>query len=220
VLIPTRCPVCNALGPAPCARCAAELRHAPALPPPAGLVSFRALLRYEDAGRELVARLKYRNARATIVWLAMHLAGLVPASLLLLDPAAVTIAVTWAPTSPLRRRERGFDQAELLARAVAGRLGVPAVRLLERGPGPPQTGQSGEARRRGPPFQPRLPRRSPVPARVLLVDDVVTTGATMESAARALLAAGVGEVHGLAAARTPRRAARPGALLRPAEAEV
>ncbi len=202
VLIPTRCPVCDTPGPAPCAPCAGRLEHAPALPPPAGLATCRALLRYEDAGRELLARLKYRNARSTVAWLAWQLAGLVPAGL-----AATIEVVTWAPTSAGRRRDRGFDQAELLARGVARQLagGRPCVSLLARGPAPPQTGLSRDGRRRGPPFT--VPRPELVPAAVLLVDDVITTGATLESAARALRGAGGREVHGLAAGRTPLRRA-------------
>src|SRR3954463_6539125 len=178
VLIPTRCPVCGARGPAPCASCASGLEYAPALPPPGGLASCRALLRYEDGGRVLLSRLKYRNARSTLAGLAWQLAGLVPAGLV-----AVPDAVTWAPPSVARRRERGFDQAELLARAVARQLGLPALRLFARGPAPPQTGLSREGRRRGPPFI--VTRPEIVPATVLLVDDVITTGATLESAARA-----------------------------------
>src|SRR2546423_5595206 len=142
MLIPTSCPVCGRRGPAPCGRCAAELERAPALPPPAGLDHLFALLRYDGAGRELVARLKYRNARSTLAWLAFHLAGLVP--------VGVADIVTWAPTTTTRRRQRGFDQAELLARAVARHLRLPCVRILERGPGPPQTGQSAQGRSRGP----------------------------------------------------------------------
>ena len=198
VLIPTHCPVCDTPGPAPCARCAAALEHAPALPPPAGLTTCRALLRYEDAGRELLARLKYRNARSTVAWLAWQLAGLVPAGL-----AATIEVLTWAPTSIARRRDRGFDQADLLARAVARQLDRPCVSVLARGPAPPQTGLSRDGRRRGPPFA--VPRPDVVPAIVLLVDDVITTGATLESAARALRDAGAREVHGLAAGRTPLR---------------
>ena len=58
--------------------------------------------------------------------------------------------VTWAPTSRERRRRRGFDPAELLARAVARRLRLRCAGLLERAPGPPQTGLRGAERRRGP----------------------------------------------------------------------
>jgi len=194
VLLPVTCPVCGARGAAPCPRCAAGLRRAPALPAPPGVDSCAALLDYDGVGRELVARLKYRNARAVLPALARALAGLV-------DAAAVD-AVTWVPTTASRRRQRGIDQAELLARAVAHRLGKPRRRLLHRRPGPAQTGRPVHERRIGPAFDPR--RRTPT--RVLLVDDVVTTGATVAAAARALRWAGAREVHVLAAARTPPRA--------------
>jgi len=147
-------------------------------------------------GRELVARLKYRNARAAAGFLATAMAALV-------DPGDVDV-VTWAPTTAARRRRRGFDQAALLARLVARRMGRPCSPLLARPPGPPQTGRAGAARRLPRGFEARAPGRCRTrPARVLLVDDVVTTGATMTAAARALRAAGATAVHGLAAARTP-----------------
>jgi ComF family protein len=191
VFLPTSCPVCGATGPAPCAGCAAELRHAPSLPAPAGVDSCVALLTYAGAGRELVARLKYRNARASVPFLARGMAAVVPA------PIDV---VTWAPTTPARMRGRGFDQARLLARAVARQLGVPCRPLLRRRPGPAQTGRDAVARHAGPGFS---ARRALDGRRVLLVDDVVTTGATVTAAARALTKAGAGEVHVVAAARTP-----------------
>ena len=195
VLLPTTCPCCGARGPAPCLGCAAELRRAPALPVPSDLDSCAALLTYEGVGRELVARLKYRNARAAAGFLAGAMAALV-------DPAHVDV-VTWAPTTAARRRRRGFDQAALLARLVARRVGRPCRPLLTRPPGPPQTGRAGAARRQAPLFAARPSTDAPAGARVLLVDDVVTTGATMTAAARALRAAGAAGVHGLAAARTP-----------------
>jgi len=166
---------------------------------PAALDTCTALLAYEGVGRELVARLKYRNARAATGFLAAAMAALV-------DPGEVDV-VTWAPTTASRRRRRGFDQAALLARLVARRIGRPCRPLLTRPPGPPQTGRAGAARRLPLAFVARPSRRGTDErrrgARVLLVDDVVTTGATMTAAARALRAAGVTDVHGLAAARTP-----------------
>ena len=191
MFLPTTCPVCGAHGPAPCAGCAAELRPAPALSAPPGLDSCAALLTYAGAGRELVARLKYRNARASVPFVARGMAAIVPAPVDL---------VTWAPTTPARRRGRGFDQARLLAGAVAGRLGVPCRPLLRRQPGPAQTGRDAVARHSGPAF---TARRRLDGRRVLLVDDVVTTGATVSAAARALTATGAAEVHVVAAARTP-----------------
>ncbi len=157
---------------------------------PPDLDTCAALLAYEGVGRELVARLKYRNARAAAGFLAGAMAALV-------DAGEVDV-VTWAPTTAARRRRRGFDQAALLARLVARRMGRPCRPLLTRPSGPPQTGRPGAARR-----LPRAFAARPSCGRVLLVDDVVTTGATMTAAARALRAAGATQVHGLAAARTP-----------------
>lgn len=194
--------MCGALGPAPCERCAAGLRRAPSLPSPPGVDTCLALLAYDGAGRELVARLKYRNARSSVPFLAAGLAAAVTAHHLAID------VVTWAPTTTTRRRKRGFDQAELLARALARRLHVPCRQLLLRPPGNPQTGQPLDVRRAGPAFHPARPS----PPRVLLVDDVVTSGATVTTAARTLTAAGAAEVHVVAAARTApgRRSSPPG----------
>jgi len=191
VLLPTTCPVCGAHGSAPCAGCAADLRRAPSLPTPAGVDSCAALLAYDGAGRELVARLKYRNARSSVPFLARGMAALAPPG---------TDLVTWAPTTPARVRARGFDQARLLAGAVARDLGLPCRPLLRRASGPAQTGRDAVSRYAGPGF---AARRRLAGRRVLLVDDVVTTGATVAAAARALREAEAAEVHVLAAARTP-----------------
>lgn len=207
-LLPVRCPVCGVPGCAPCERCIARMGPAAAGPVPAALDLCRSLLAYEGEARELVARLKYRNDRVALAWLAGGMAALVEA------PAGAV--VTWAPTSARRRRRRGFDQAELLAAAVARRWRVPFRRLLDRAPGPAQTGLTLDARRRGPSFVavpeaepghgPRRGRaRLSVP--VIVVDDVVTTGSTLTAAAWVLRAAGAPWVGALTAARTPRTVA-------------
>ena len=151
------------------------------------------LFAFEGSGRQLVVALKYRNGRALGLPLGAAMAGLV-------EPATVDV-VTWAPTSAARRHRRGFDQSRLLAGAVAATLHRPCWRLLRRGPGPPQTGTSALERRLGPRFE----VVGPVPARVLVVDDVVTTGATLAAAARALRGRGATRVMALTAAATPRR---------------
>jgi competence protein ComFC len=189
--------MCERPGPAPCAGCLTTLRPAPSLAVPAGLVACRALLAYDGPGRDLVARLKYRNARSALPWLASGMAALTVAAGDEVD------VVTWAPTTGQRRRERGFDQAELLARRVARELGRPAVALLRREPGPHQTGLRLAERRAGPRFRPRRAAARAAPRHhVLLVDDVVTSGATLTRAARVLTGAGAATVVGLAAART------------------
>lgn len=191
MLLATTCPVCGAQGGAPCRRCAGALRPAPHLPPPHGVDGIHALLAYEGAGRELVARLKYRNQRAALPGLAAAMATLV-------DPATADL-VTWPPTTAARRRGRGFDHAALLAQEVARRLGRPPRRLLARAAGEAQTGRSLAERRVGPVFR----ARAAVPGRrILLVDDVVTSGATVAAAAHALRRAGAASVVVLAAART------------------
>ncbi|HUS60589.1 MAG TPA: hypothetical protein VMY34_00235 [Acidimicrobiales bacterium] len=199
MVLPASCPACGAPGAAPCPDCIAAMRPAPALPPPRGLDGFVSLLAYDGPGRELLARLKYRNQRDALRWLAASLAS----SILRAGLADVDV-VTWAPTSEPRRRERGFDQAELLARAVSRRLPVPCRPLLVRSPGPAQTGRSVDERRAiGHVFT----ARGRTEASVLLIDDVVTTGATLSAAAVALRLGGAVRVVAAAAGRTPARSA-------------
>ena len=186
MLLRSVCPICRQPGGVPCGPCRDQLRPAPADAPVPAIIS------YEGVGRELLARLKYRDARQAVAPLADALvAGLI-------DPVSVN-AVTWIPTTDRRRRERGFDQAELLARAVARRLGRPCRRLLRRLGDDHQTGRSRAERLRGP----SLVAVGVPPRNVLLIDDVVTTGATVRAAVDVLTAAGAVTVQPRVAAATP-----------------
>ena len=112
--------------------------------------------------------------------------------------------ITWAPLSRRRRRERGYDQAELLARALAKRLGVPAELLLAKvRHTPAQSGLEDDRKRME---NARDAYRCPHPEqvegrRVLLVDDVITTGATAGACARTLRQAGAKAVFCVTLAR-------------------
>lgn len=192
MLLAVTCPLCGAPGPAPCAACAAALEPAPPLPPPPGVDRCLALLAYEGRGADLVAGIKYRNRRGALPGLGRALAAQAAA----VGAGAATV-VTWIPTTPSRRRRRGFDHGQLLATHVARSLGLPCRRLLARSEGPPQTGRGRTERLDGPHLHPVRA----VYGLVLAVDDVVTTGATAGAAAQVLRLAGASEVWVLAAAR-------------------
>lgn len=110
-------------------------------------------------------------------------------------------AVTWVPASPERRRRTGVDHGRLLAEPAARRLGVPPVPLLRRiRRVAPQMGLSPSERRRN--LQGAFAALHPVPATVLVVDDVFTTGSTASEVATVLKSAGAGRVVVLGVARS------------------
>jgi ComF family protein len=194
-LLPGRCPGCGARAEPVCDTCAASMKAAPpgrALP---GVSWSVAAFAYEGVARELVARVKYRNERVAVRWLARELARACATSPIAFD------VITWIPASAPRRASRGVDHGELLARAVSRELGANATALLRRGPGPPQTGRPAAERRAGPALS-ATPRAKD--GAVLVIDDVTTTGATLIAAARALRAYGARDVVAATVARTPR----------------
>ena len=113
--------------------------------------------------------------------------------------------VTWVPLSRKRLRQRGYDQARLLAEEVAGRLGLPCEQTLEKiRNNPAQSGTSGAEERQKTVLGVYRAVTSFAGEHVLLVDDIVTTGATLSEAAKELLNAGAEQVSGLTLAQTDR----------------
>lgn len=188
-------------------------------PPPDGLDGAAALCRYEGPATKLVTSLKYGRHRDAVRPIGAALAVMGGTWL---DGATVC----WVPAEPTNRAERGFDQGELLARATTDaalrRAGsrVAVAALLRREPAPAtaavrpspphgegrsrpdgggQTGRTRAERLAGPVLVPA----GPAPTRVVVVDDVTTTGASLSRAAAALRGAGAQAVFGLCVAATP-----------------
>lgn len=193
------CPHCGAPGlpGLPC-RCEARPRH---------VSSLMAAARYAGPMRAIIQAFKYDGHQTIAAPLALRLAAHPH-----LDLGHIDIVVP-VPLHPWRRLVRGFNQAERLAR----HLGPPVVQALARTHWTPaQAGLHADARGRNVrdafALAPRLTsgRRRALHgqlagARVLLVDDVVTTGGTLSACARVLREAGARDVRAVAVARTERR---------------
>lgn len=157
------------------------------------LDSWVAVWYYEDRVRESLLRYKFQGARAY----ASGYGRLLAMKLQQEHPEGFDV-ITWVPISRLRRLKRGFDQVEELAHYVAKELDIPCKRLIRKiRHNQPQSGIVGDAQRRANVLgayqivDPKLVEGK----RVLLLDDIVTTGATAGEVSRTLLTAGAKEVH-------------------------
>jgi ComF family protein len=147
----------------------------------------------EGVGREAVHRLKYGHLRAVVP----DMAGLLARHL---TRRGITgDLVVPVPLHPRRLRQRGYNQAELLARHAGRVLEIPVESQgLRRRHDPPQARSAGREERRANVAGTFEARRGFDGLEVLALDDVVTTGATLEACAVALKAAGASRVWGVA----------------------
>jgi ComF family protein len=158
-------------------------------------------LAYEGPARGVVRALKFKGATRAASAMAAQIVANAPAGWL--DPPAELVPV---PLHPTRARKRGYNQAERLASAVGARTGLPIADCLERvGPRATQVGGDRAQRLSRIPGTVRLARERSPPPRGVLVDDVITTGATLAACAAVLWGSGTREVVAIAYARTPGR---------------
>ena len=162
------------------------------------LDSFTAVWYYEGNVRRSLLRYKFYNYRS----FASGYGRLLAMKLLECHPEGFD-CLTWIPVSRLRKLRRGYDQVELLAKAVGRELGMTPVPLLKKiRHNRPQSGLSDASKRRANvlgAYQ-AIHREVISGKRILLLDDILTTGATAGEAARVLLTAGAKEIHCAASA--------------------
>lgn len=155
---------------------------------------------YDGTLRKLIHLFKYSHMQPLAGPLGKMILSVLPRETRF--DMVVPMPLHWA-----RQWKRGFNQSELLARVVSRRTGIPLIRAVRRRRAtPPQAGLSNAQRRTNVAGAFRIRKRSPMRGRhVLLVDDVMTTGATLSACASALKRAGAGRVTVLTLARVDRR---------------
>ncbi len=176
-----------------CPGCARALAASGSLygSPAAGVELGFAAAPHDGVARELVRALKFGRMRAVAGPIAARIAALAP-------PGALSGTLVPVPAAPLRLRWRGFDPASEIALELGARTGLPVSECLRRRGLRRQVGRVRSERIARPP---RIEARGAAPAHAVLVDDVVTTGATLGSCARALRRAGTGSVTAVSFAR-------------------
>ena len=155
--------------------------------------SWAAVWYYEDTARRSLLRYKFRGARSYVQGY-----GRLLAMKLLAEYPDGFDYLTWVPVSSIRKFFRGYDQVELLAQAVGKELGMKPLPLLKKiRHNPPQSRIVGEAQRRANVLGAYEAQNIHLftGKRILVLDDIITTGATLSECARILLTAGAKEVH-------------------------
>lgn len=202
---PPKCPFCRKLLPSReillCDCCQKELPWCPSEIQPVnftkGCVS---PLFYQDNVRESVHRYKFGGSSSYAAAYGLLMAQAAKDNW----PDLPFDTVTWVPLSRRRRQRRGYDQAMLLAETVARQLSIPLCPTLEKVRHTPAQSRTADARARKinilDAYQ-VLPDTDLAGKRILLCDDVVTTGSTLEECARMLRMAGAQEVYAVTLAR-------------------
>lgn len=143
---------------------------------------------YKSTAKEIIAALKYKSMRQASKPIARALAEILP----LLDGQFIVASL---PTAPVRRRQRGFDHTEHIARELAGLIQQPYKRILRKTDNNRQVGATRTVRLKQAKNAYRLAHGAQVSgSKILLIDDVVTTGASLSEATKTLRQAGAKQV--------------------------
>lgn len=190
---PATCVGCRTRGPALCARCAEDLSLCSATVSLPHLARVGSPWFYDGAPRDLILALKLRGRRSAADPLGAAIAGWID------HHGTNATALTWVPGRQRDMRTRGFDHAEAIGRVAASLIGLPAVPILSRTvERPDQTTLDAAQRRRNlvGAFNATTSHKA-----ILLIDDLMTTGATLIACAQALRAAGATHIEGVTACR-------------------
>lgn len=188
-IAPNDCLQCGTEGRLLCGSCAALL---PSIQPLllTSAIPLYAVTSYSGVAQELVRKLKFERASAAAVDMALSMAKILP--------EGGYDGITYVPTVPSRVRQRGYDQARLLAKNVACTTRLPFHSLLARTGSQRQVGALRAQRLVQMEGAFRMRKQYPTNTkRLLLIDDVLTTGSTIRSAAAVLRAAGASKVGAL-----------------------
>lgn len=208
VLFDRTCILCGRVLPAEkhsaalCPDCAREVRteyryHGEFSVP--GADGAAAALCYRGTVKEALHRFKFGGRPQYAAWFAAEMAAVLAAQLDRWQPTCIT----YLPLGFLRARERGYNQAELLARPIAQSLSMPCVSALRKRPFTArQSVQQDAAARRKNAAGSLLPGRIPLAGeRVVVIDDIIATGSTAADAAHVLRSMGAACVFVLATAK-------------------
>jgi ComF family protein len=184
-LVPERCYRCRKISPGgrTCAACRRQ----------SYLRAARAATSYDSLAKEVVWRLKFHGIQEAAAVMARQMA--LPG----LDGSAMLVPV---PTASSRARGRGYDQAKLLGRELSRQTKLPYIDCLRRVGQTHQVGASRRQRQAQLQGAFRVSRASLAGQAVILVDDVLTTGSTLEAAAEALKRAGARDINAIVFAQT------------------
>lgn len=184
------CPICNGRfnRVSPCAECISQLLPAPK--------NRNALYIYDKPARAMVHGIKYKNCLSPIAWIAQQYQERIAGK--------EVDVIAWIPASLSQKAKRGYDQCQLLAEAISYKINAPYFKIIKRLDDIPQTRKKTN-RQEGPSLIATNKKHILLAVKnkkVLLIDDVITTGTSIRKGRLILKSCGVDSIQILAIAHT------------------